>query len=70
MSLLYEKFDPQVYLDVARELALKSDSGSRRTAADRAYYAAFLGCRQLLTGKGYMTPFYKYDDHAYMLPVP
>lgn len=34
-----------------------------RTAADRAYYAAFLTSRDLLSDKGYLIPEYGLSDH-------
>ena len=34
------------YLELARRLAASGDPASRRTAADRAYYAAFLFSRE------------------------
>ena len=38
---LYESVDPETYLVLAKELALKSEAAAKRTAADRAYYATF-----------------------------
>ncbi len=48
-----EAIDPRSYLELARELALGSDSHVVRTAGDRAYYAAFLLSRDVLAEKGY-----------------
>ena len=63
---LYESVDPETYLELAKELSLKSQVAARRTAADRAYYAAFLASRNLLAEKGYITPYYTSDDHKYV----
>lgn len=60
---LYNKIDPTSYIELARQLASKTDNSSIRTAADRAYYAAFLTCRDLLASKGYLIPGYNLDDH-------
>ena len=62
-ELLYPKINPIKYLDLAVELAAKSDDAARRSAADRAYYAAFLACRDVLATKNYITPKYSSDDH-------
>ena len=58
--------DPEAYLDLARELANRSESAATRTAADRAYYAAFLTCRDMLAEKGHMTPYGTAQDHRYV----
>lgn len=63
---LYESVDPETYLELAKELSLESQAASKRTAADRAYYAAFLASRDFLTAKGYITPYYNSDDHRYV----
>ena len=54
---------PIKYLDLANELALRSEAEAIRTAADRSYYATFLFCRDQLATKGYLTPSYSTDDH-------
>lgn len=63
---LYESVDPEKYLELAEELSLRSQAVAKRTAADRAYYAAFLTSRDLLAEKGYITPYYNSDDHRYV----
>ena len=63
---LYESVDPETYLELAKELSLKAQAVAKRTAADRAYYAAFLASRDLLAEKGYITPYYNSDDHRYV----
>ena len=61
--LLYPLLDPIKYLELAEELSSRIDTHAIRTAADRAYYAAFLICRDQLTAKDYMTPEYGQNDH-------
>jgi len=63
---LYKSVDPETYLELAKELSLKSQVAAKRTAADRAYYAVFLASRNLLAEKGYITPYYNSDDHKYV----
>jgi len=58
--------DPVAYLELADELSSKSETAARRTAADRAYFAAFLASRDLLAEKGYLKPFYSEYDHQYV----
>lgn len=65
-ELIYPKINPEEYIKLADELALKPDNASKRSAADRAYYAAFLTCRDILTAKDYLTPYYDYQDHKYV----
>jgi len=60
---LYESIDPTTYLNLAQELAKRPDVASRRTAADRIYYAAFLTSRDQLASKDYLTPYYSIDDN-------
>ena len=62
-QLLYPALDPTEYLKIADEFTSRSESSAIRTAADRAYYAAFLTCRDCLTEKNYFTPTYSSDDH-------
>jgi len=50
-------------LSLAKELASQDDAAARRTAADRAYYAAFLFSRDTLARLGRYTPAYSTDDH-------
>ncbi len=63
-------FPPESYLIVAKELARNQAPEFLRSAGDRAYYAAFLFCRDELTRKGYITPYYDYRDHNYVLGKP
>jgi uncharacterized protein (UPF0332 family) len=63
---LYKSVDPETYLELAEELSSKAQAVEKRTAADRAYYAAFLVSRDLLSEKGYITPYYNSDDHRYV----
>ena len=65
-QLLYESIDPTTYLALAEELANRSDVASRRTAADRIYYAAFLTSRDQLASKNYLTPHNTTEDHQYV----
>ena len=45
--------DPSSYLGLARELARRSEPVARRSAVDRAYYAAFLAMREAFRVKHY-----------------
>ncbi|MBI4216394.1 MAG: hypothetical protein HY687_03255 [Chloroflexi bacterium] len=63
---MFQPLDPTTYLDLARELASRRDTAARRTAADRAYYAAFLYSRDQLELKGYITPYQSTEDHKYV----
>lgn len=54
--------DPLKYLDLARDMSTKPGSEARRTAGDRAYYAAFLFSRDQLASKGYIIPVYREQD--------
>ena len=45
--------EPDDYLQLADEWAQLDNPASRRSAVDRAYYAAFLTARDELTAKGY-----------------
>ena len=60
----YPALNPTEYLKIADELTSRPESSALRTAADRAYYAAFLTCRDLLAEKDYFTPRYSSDDHT------
>ncbi len=56
--------DPLKYLDLAKDMSSKPESEVRRTAGDRAYYAAFLFTRDQLASKGYIVPFnWERDKH-------
>ena len=57
---------PELYLNLAIELAENPNSEYIRAAGDRAYYAAFLFCRDELARKGYIAPFYSAEDHNYV----
>ena len=63
---LFPALDPADYIGLADELASRPEQAARRTAADRAYYAAFLISREQLTAKGYIVPHYSQDDHKYV----
>lgn len=58
--------DPITYLEFAEELSSRKEMAARRTAADRAYYAAFLTSRDRLAAKNYITPYYDVRDHDYV----
>ena len=62
-SQKFSALDPIKYLDLANELALRSEAEAMRTAADRSYYATFLFCRNQLAMKGYLIPSYSTEDH-------
>ena len=51
----FDAVSPEEYLALAVELALSSNAISRRSAVDRAYYAAFLAARDQLNEKGHMS---------------
>lgn len=59
----YPALNPTEYLKIADELASRKQSSALRTAADRAYFAAFLSSRDQLAEKDYFTPKYSVDDH-------
>jgi len=63
---LYNALDPKTYLELAFTLSSESQDTAIRTAADRAYYAAFLASRDILAAKGYITPYYNQQDHQYV----
>ena len=58
--------DPVKYLEFACEISSRPETEAKRTAADRAYYAAFLFSRDQLASKGYITPYYKEEDKRYV----
>jgi len=66
LSIIYPAIDPRKYLGLAVRLALTQDSLSLRTAANSAYYSAFLFSRDKLAQKDYITPYYNYEDHKYV----
>ncbi len=63
---LFPAIDPVAYIGLVDELASKAELPAKRTAADRAYFAAFLTSRDQLTAKGYIMPLYNADDHKYV----
>ena len=46
-------FDPLDFLKLANELVYSKDEAKLRTAISRAYYSAFLSCREWLRFKGW-----------------
>ncbi len=60
---------PEEYLVLAAGLALSADTASRRSAADRAYYAAFLAARDELIGKRYISAVGNANAHAQVANV-
>lgn len=62
----YPAFDPAGYLDLAKKLQAEPEEAARRSAADRAYYAAFLTSLNELTAKDYITPYRDERDHKYV----
>jgi hypothetical protein len=58
--------DPVAYIELVDELASRPETPAKRTAADRAYFAAFLFSRDQLTTKGYIMPHYSQDDRKYV----
>ena len=65
-SIIYPSIDARKYLGLAARLALTKSSLSLRTAANSAYYSAFLFSRDQLAQKGYITPYYNSSDHDYV----
>lgn len=63
---VFPALDPADYIGLADELASRPEQAAKRTAADRAYYTAFLISRDQLTVKGYITPYYNQQDHEYV----
>ena len=53
---LYLEVNPISYLALAKEMKARKEAEAVRTAADRAYYAAFLTCRNVLAEKNYFIP--------------
>ena len=60
----FEPVEPQSYLALAVRLSGASDEASRRSAIDRAYYAAFLTTRNELNDKGYIVAVQRSESHA------
>lgn len=63
---VFPAIDPADYVGLADELASRPEQAAKRTAADRAYYAAFLFSRDQLEMKGYMTRYGYAEDHPYV----
>jgi len=63
---VFPAIDPVAYIGLADELATKTELPAKRTAADRAYFAAFLASRDQLAAKGYIVPHYSQDDRKYV----
>ena len=57
-------FDWADYLELARDLASRSDEASQRTAISRAYYAAFGNASHLLRREGVSFP--QQDVHQFV----
>jgi hypothetical protein len=66
---LYPSILPGEYLTLAKELALRPESASKRSAVERAYFAAFLTCRDLLQKKNYVVEYGHIEDHQYIRRV-
>jgi hypothetical protein len=66
---LYPSITPDEYLSLAKELASRQESASLRSAADRAYFATFLACRELLKKKNYIVEYGHIEDHQYISRV-
>ena len=62
---VFPPLDPITLLELANQLS-NGNSAAIRSAGDRAYYAAFLASRDLLSNKGYITPHYGTIDHDYI----
>lgn len=63
---VFPAINPVEYIGLVDELNSKPELPAKRTAADRAYFAAFLTSRDQLTTKGYITPHYNQNDHRYV----
>lgn len=48
------------------KISSQLDIAALRSAADRAYYASFLTCRENLRLKGYIVPYNGIDEHEYI----
>ena len=60
----FEPIEPQSYLNLAFRLSRSFDEASRRSAVDRAYYAAFLAARNELDNKGYIVAVRRSESHV------
>ena len=63
----FEPIEPQAYLDLPIRLSRSSDEASRRSALDRAYYAAFLIARNELNDKGYIVAIQRSETHSQII---
>jgi hypothetical protein len=50
---LYPAINPNEYFILAKELASRPEEACKRSAVDRAYFASFLTCRDVLQNKNY-----------------
>jgi hypothetical protein len=66
---LYPSIAPDEYLALAKELASRQEPASLRSAVDRAYFATFLTCRELLKKKNYIVEYGHTEDHQYISRV-
>jgi hypothetical protein len=66
---IYPKLNPATYIELADQLSARNESSAKRTAADRAYFAAFLSSRDRLLEKGYLEPYGNLEDHGYISRV-
>jgi hypothetical protein len=64
--LLYPKIKPTEYLSFAKGLSSQIETAAKRSAADRAYFASYLACRENLFEKGYIVPYGGPEDHEYV----
>lgn len=64
--MTFPAVDPLKYLEFSCEISSRTEPEVRRTAGDRAYYAAFLFARDQLATKGYITPHYHEGDKKYV----
>jgi len=67
--MTFPAVDPFKYLEFACEISSRTETEVRRTAGDRAYYAAFLFARDQLKEKGYMTPYNHEGDKKQVTEV-
>ena len=63
----FEPLAPDAYLILAVELSESASESSRRSAIDRAYYAAFLTARNELDSKGYINAVRGPQTHAQVI---
>ena len=63
----FEPFAPDAYLELSSDLSRQPNEPARRSAIDRAYYAAFLTARNELDSKGYLNPGRGPQTHAQVI---